>query len=66
MTAALKYNLSEHDFTPPTKVPYFISQEILRAVQSLKFGSVEIVVRENKVIQIERKEKQRLSLGYER
>jgi len=37
-----------------------IEQEILRAVRNLRFGSVEIVVHDSKVVQIERKEKIRL------
>ena len=38
-----------------------IAQEILRAVSSISYGSVEIVIHENKVVQIECREKIRLS-----
>lgn len=38
-----------------------IAQEILRAVASIAYGSVEIVIHENKVVQIECREKIRLS-----
>lgn len=37
-----------------------VLQEILHALQQLRFGSVEIIVQEGKVVQIERKEKRRL------
>jgi hypothetical protein len=37
-----------------------IEQEILRAVRSLCYGSVEIIIHDSKVVQIERKEKIRL------
>ena len=33
-----------------------IEQEILRAVRSLRYGSVEIIIHDSKVVQIERKE----------
>ncbi len=35
-------------------------REILRAVRSIHFGSVEIVIHDSRVVQIERKEKLRL------
>jgi hypothetical protein len=34
-----------------------IEQEILRAIRSLRYGSVEIIIHDSKVVQIERKEK---------
>lgn len=34
-----------------------IEQAILTAVKSLRYGSVEIIVQDSKVVQIERKEK---------
>ena len=37
-----------------------VEQEILRAVRSLHYGSVEIIIHDSKVVQIERKEKIRL------
>lgn len=36
-------------------------QEILRAVESVRFGSIEITVHEGRVTQIERREKVRFS-----
>ena len=36
-------------------------QEILRAVESVKFGSIEITVHEGRVTQIEKREKVRIS-----
>lgn len=47
-------NPSGKDWSPD------IEQEILRAVRNLRFGSVEIIVHDSKVVQIERKEKIRL------
>ncbi len=38
-----------------------IAQEILRAVASIAYGSVEVVIHENKVVQIECREKIRMS-----
>ena len=38
-----------------------IEQKILRAVRSLRYSSVEIIIHDSKVVQIERKEKIRLA-----
>ena len=38
-------------------------EAIRRALENLKFGSVEITVHEGKIVQIERKEKVRLNSG---
>ncbi|AEJ00862.1 Protein of unknown function DUF2292 [Nitrosomonas sp. Is79A3] len=45
------------------KVPTEVAQEILRAVASIEYGSIEIVIHENKVVQIECREKIRVSQG---
>lgn len=37
-----------------------VALEILRAVKEIRYGSVEVVVHEGKVVQIERKEKIRI------
>lgn len=42
-----------------TEVTQEIEGEIIRAIQGIRFGSVEIVIHDSKVIQIERKEKVR-------
>jgi len=39
------------------RVPTDIAQEILRAVASIEYGSVEVVIHEGKVMQIECREK---------
>ena len=39
-----------------------IEQTILQALKDLRFGSVEIVVHDSKVVQIERREKVRVEL----
>lgn len=38
-----------------------LAQEILRAIDSLRFGSIEITVHEGRVTQIEKREKVRFS-----
>ena len=38
-----------------------VAQEILRAVASIRYGSVEVVIHENKVVQIECREKIRVN-----
>jgi len=48
------------DTPPGKKWKPTIEQEILRAVRSLRYGSVEIIIHDSKVVQIERKEKIRL------
>jgi len=37
-----------------------LTQQILRALQEIRYGSVEIVIHDAKVVQIERKEKIRI------
>ncbi len=37
-----------------------LTQEILRALQEIRFGSLEVVIHDSKVVQIERKEKIRI------
>ena len=39
-----------------------IQQTILQALKDLRFGSVEIIVHDSKVVQIERREKVRVDL----
>ncbi len=43
------------------RIPAEIVQEILRAVTSIEYGSVEIIIHEGKVVQIECREKIRLN-----
>lgn len=40
-----------------------IEQAILLALKSVRFGSVEIIIHDSKVVQIERKEKMRFGSG---
>ncbi len=37
-----------------------VTQQILRALHEIRYGSVEIVIHDSKVVQIERKEKIRI------
>ena len=39
-----------------------IEQTILQALRDLRFGSVEIIVHDSRVVQIERREKMRVEL----
>lgn len=41
-----------------------IQEEIFKAIQGLRYGSVEVIVHDSQIVQIERKEK--LRLGVER
>ncbi len=45
------------------RIPTDVSQEILRAVASIEYGSVEVVIHEGKVVQIECREKIRVNQG---
>jgi len=54
----LKLVATEHTVK---RVPTDIAQEILRAVASIEYGSVEVVIHEGKVVQIECREKIRVS-----
>ena len=45
----------------PKRVSVDIAQEILRAVNSIEYGSVEIVIHDGKVVQIECREKIRVN-----
>ena len=37
-----------------------LTQQILQALQEIRYGSVEIIIHDSKVVQIERKEKIRI------
>jgi len=43
-----------------------LTQQILRAIQEIRFGSVEIVIHDSNVVQIERKEKIRIDINSSR
>lgn len=57
MTQHLQRNFDNHLWR---QLPDAVVQEILRAVTELRYGSVQIVVHDGKVVQIERLEKIRL------
>ncbi|MBI1921051.1 MAG: YezD family protein [Geobacter sp.] len=42
-----------------TELKREVENEILKAIQGIRFGSVEIIIQDSRVIQIERKEKVR-------
>jgi len=37
-----------------------LTQQILRALQDIRYGSVEIIIHDSRIVQIERKEKIRI------
>ena len=43
------------------RIPVDIRQQILRAIGSIQYGSVEVVIHDGKVTQIERREKIRVA-----
>ncbi|MBL8501756.1 MULTISPECIES: YezD family protein [Nitrosomonas] len=46
---------------PIKKIPVEVAQEILRAVANIEYGSIEIVIHDNRVVQIECREKIRVN-----
>lgn len=48
---------------PRTPLDEDTAQRILRAVSSLKYGSVEVTVHDGRVVQIDRRERVRLDNG---
>jgi hypothetical protein len=44
--------------------PFEIEQAIQLALKGIRFGSVEIIVHDSKIVQIERKEKTRLDQSF--
>jgi len=55
--------MSDHDTKRPADSPVAasIEQEILRAIARIEYGSVEVVIHDGKVVQIECKEKIRMA-----
>ena len=47
------------------KIPRHVQQRILRAVADIRYGSVEVVIQDGKVVQIESREKQRINFDSE-
>jgi hypothetical protein len=54
-------NLERDSETMTTELTKEIELEILSAIRNIRYGSVEIVIHNSKVVQIERKEKVRLA-----
>jgi hypothetical protein len=48
---------------PTAIVPAQVQEQVIRALQAVRFGSVEIIIHDGKVVQIERREKVRLGEG---
>ena len=53
----MKESDKETDAEKRDQLEVRIQQEILRAVREVRFGSVEIVIHDSKVVQVERREK---------
>jgi hypothetical protein len=47
---------------PPVSEPDPTTAVVLSSLEGLRFGSIEITIHEGRIVQIERREKQRLSL----
>ena len=60
MTKTLSLN-SDRSANTPNSGPKPAFQKILEALQGLRFGSVEITVHDGDIVQIERREKLRLT-----
>lgn len=50
----------------PNQIPDDVVQQILRATQEIRFGSVEITIHEGRITQIERREKLRFGVEQQR
>ena len=48
---------------PPADVGVAALQQILRALHNLRYGALEIVVHDGRIVQIERREKLRIDTG---
>ncbi|MBX3628731.1 MAG: YezD family protein [Nitrosomonas sp.] len=53
----MKYSTTPQDHHPVSRN---IDQEVLRAIASIQYGSVEIIIHEGQVVQIECREKIRI------
>lgn len=64
MLGNIKIAESEEDFFLPgetdKRIPRDIRQRILGAIASIEYGSVEVMVHDGRVVQIERREKIRV------
>jgi Uncharacterized small protein len=58
MSSPVQQNIKNLNLSS-SRVSPRITSEILKAVENLRYGSVEIIVHDAKVVQIERKEKLR-------
>lgn len=50
-----------HTETPDKEWNPHLEQHILQAIRNVRYGSVEIIIHDSKVVQIERKEKIRFA-----
>lgn len=52
----------KQDFLTGRTPPHQSSQKILEALQGLRYGAVEIIIHDGRIVQIERREKLRLDI----
>ncbi len=50
----------QHSHGLADEVHRHLTQQILRALQDIRYGSVEIIIHDSRIVQIERKEKIRI------
>jgi hypothetical protein len=56
--------VSDHtqERNPPPKISAEVQREILHAVAEIQYGSVEVVIQDGRVVQIESREKRRIQM----
>jgi hypothetical protein len=51
-----------HPTPEPNRLPFSpLEEKILRAVREVKYGSIEITLHDGRVVQVERREKERIT-----
>lgn len=54
------HNTRQHSNELADETSRHLTQRILRAIQEIRYGSVEIIIHDSRIVQIERKEKIRI------
>lgn len=62
MSLNLKSNVTKLENAAANRISPRIGAEIIKAVENLRYGSVEIIIHDAKVVQIEKKEKVRFQI----
>jgi len=53
---------NKQDFLVRRTTPHQSSQKVLEALQGIRYGAVEIIIHDGRIVQIERREKLRLDI----